>query len=106
MARSFTRLAELLRRRPRPVDNGWYDGLGDRWWDAGGPVAALQELTPLRADYYGTLLLARGADERPPRVLDVGCGGGLLAEALAARGCEVLGLDRSRPSLAAAEKWG
>ena len=107
MARSL-RLRDLLRRRdgrePSTVDNGWYDRLGDGWWDAGGPVAALHELTPLRADYYGTLLLAHAAEGRPPRVLDLGCGGGLLAEALVARGSTVLGIDRSRPSLEAAER--
>ena len=59
-----------------------------RWWDEEGECAALHRINPLRVGFI---------DERSPlagrRVLDVGCGGGVLSEALALRGAEVTGID-------------
>jgi len=83
-----------------PIDNRWYDRLDDEWWDERGLVAALHELNPLRIRYF----VERLRRERPAasRVLDLGCGGGLVAEALESAGLEVVGLDASLPSLRAA----
>ncbi len=85
-----------------PIDNRWYDGLGAAWWDTRGPVAALHELNPVRVAYFVEVLRR----ERPAarRVLDGGCGGGLVAEALAREGFNVVGLDASLPSLRAARE--
>ncbi|MEE8338187.1 MAG: methyltransferase domain-containing protein, partial [Dehalococcoidia bacterium] len=76
-----------------PVDNRWYDRLGSEWWDERGLVAALHELNPLRVRYFVETLRR----ERPAasHVLDLGCGGGLVAEAIAAQGYAVTGLDAS-----------
>ncbi|HEY7832586.1 MAG TPA: bifunctional 2-polyprenyl-6-hydroxyphenol methylase/3-demethylubiquinol 3-O-methyltransferase UbiG [Ktedonobacterales bacterium] len=95
------------------VDNDWYDTLGDGWHDAHGPMALLQQMNPTRAAYFLAAIQAasRGAAQpgsdsrgRGPRVLDVGCGGGYLAESLARAGCAVSAVDRSAGSIAAARR--
>ncbi len=62
--------------------------LARRWWDEKGPQRALHELNPARLGYVAERTTLRGA-----RVLDVGCGGGLLSEALARSGAIVTALD-------------
>ncbi|MBS0463930.1 MAG: bifunctional 2-polyprenyl-6-hydroxyphenol methylase/3-demethylubiquinol 3-O-methyltransferase UbiG [Proteobacteria bacterium] len=62
--------------------------LAHRWWDPTGPQRALHDLNPARLAYVRARTPLRGA-----RVLDVGCGGGLLSEALAAEGADVVALD-------------
>ena len=62
--------------------------LAHRWWDEQGPQRALHELNPARLGYVAQRVSLRGA-----RVLDVGCGGGLLSEALARSGAAVTALD-------------
>ncbi len=59
-----------------------------RWWDPQGPSRALHELNPERLAFVRERMPLAGA-----RVLDLGCGGGILAEALAAAGADVLGID-------------
>jgi len=84
------------------VDNEFYDELGEKWHQGDGhAIALLRAETPVRLAYVrGALARAgvRGGD----RVLDVGCGGGLLANPLAELGFRVKGVDRSPTSLAAA----
>ena len=58
------------------------------WWDPEGPFATLHQLNPLRVEWIESL-----APVAAQRVLDIGCGGGLLSEALAARGASVTGID-------------
>jgi len=65
-----------------------FGSLAQRWWDEKGPQRALHELNPARLGYVGQRVKLRGAS-----VLDVGCGGGLLSEAMAAEGAEVVALD-------------
>lgn len=86
------------------IDNRYYDDIHDRWWSTGeGPVAGLHAMNPTRASYFESALATR----RPlagTRILDVGCGGGILAEELARRGADVTGIDFSVSSLAAANR--
>ena len=74
-----------------------FEALANRWWDPGGPMKALHEINPLRLDYIDKRAPLKGA-----RVLDVGCGAGLLSEGMARRGAHVLGIDLARASLDAA----
>jgi 2-polyprenyl-6-hydroxyphenyl methylase/3-demethylubiquinone-9 3-methyltransferase len=67
------------------------------WWDPRGAFRTLHEINGLRLDY-----LAQRASLPGARVLDVGCGGGLLAEGLAARGARVIGVDMAPENVAAA----
>ena len=65
-----------------------FDELANRWWDPQGPQKALHALNPARLGYVADRIELRGA-----RVLDVGCGGGLLSESLAAAGADVTAID-------------
>ena len=85
-----------------PIDNRWYDALCGGWWERRGPVAALHEVNPVRVRYFVEALRRERPGAR--RVLDLGCGGGLVAEALAREGFEVAGLDASLPSLLVARE--
>ncbi|MEC8551963.1 MAG: methyltransferase domain-containing protein, partial [Pseudomonadota bacterium] len=67
------------------------------WWDESGPMAPLHDFTPVRIDYILDSIrrIGTGDDARPDglRVLDIGCGGGLLAEPMARLGARVTGID-------------
>ena len=65
-----------------------FDTLAARWWDPDGESRPLHDLNPVRAAYVAARVDLRGA-----RVADVGCGGGLLSEALARAGARVTGID-------------
>jgi len=65
-----------------------FNELAHRWWDPQGPQKALHALNPARLGYVADRVQLRGA-----RVLDVGCGGGLLSEALAEAGADVTAID-------------
>lgn len=82
------------------IDNHWYDELGDRWWDPHGPVGLLHDLNAARFGYFKNAL----GGIRGLSILDVGCGGGLLAECFAREGARVTGIDLSRASLFAARR--
>lgn len=73
-----------------------FDRLASRWWDPRGPMAPLHRMNPARIGWIDGLI------GRPARVLDVGCGAGLAAEALALRGHQVLGIDAAGETIAAA----
>jgi 2-polyprenyl-6-hydroxyphenyl methylase/3-demethylubiquinone-9 3-methyltransferase len=82
------------------VDNDLYSRLSDTWWDEAGFLNILQSgLNPVRVPFLERQLRARFSTLEGLRVLDVGCGGGLLAEPLARVGCRVTGVDPSRGSL-------
>ena len=65
-----------------------FDALAQRWWDANGPQKALHALNPVRLDYVAQRVPLAGVS-----ALDVGCGGGLLSEALAKSGAQVTAID-------------
>lgn len=81
-----------------PAELGKFEAAASRWWDAGGEFKPLHIINPLRLDYI---------DERAPlggrRVLDAGCGGGLLSEAMAKRGAAVTGIDPGRTAIEVAQ---
>ena len=86
-----------------------FSRLADDWWDPHGPMAALHKLNPLRLGYIRDKAAARfGGDTRKLdclkglRILDIGCGGGILSEPLARLGAEMLGADPSEENIAAA----
>lgn len=74
-----------------------FDSLAQRWWDADGEFKPLHDMNGPRVDYIGARCAIAGA-----RILDAGCGGGLLAEALADRGGRVTGIDAAEAPLAVA----
>jgi 2-polyprenyl-6-hydroxyphenyl methylase/3-demethylubiquinone-9 3-methyltransferase len=76
-----------------------FEALASRWWDPHSEFKALHDINPLRLDYVERA--AGGLAGR--RVLDVGCGGGILAEAMAVRGATVTGIDMGEMPLRIAE---
>ena len=93
-----------LERARYPIDNEFYDRLGDLWWDRRGPMSGLHEMTPARVQYFDrafTLILGKEI-RRSGVFVDVGCGGGIVTEALARLGYRITGVDISEGALAAA----
>lgn len=70
-----------------------FNALANRWWDPEGPQKPLHALNPARLGYVRERMLTSGTPLRGARVLDVGCGGGLLSEALAREGADVTAID-------------
>lgn len=81
-----------------------FDRLGQQWWDVAGPMAPLHRLNPIRIDYIKTQILAHtgAASLKGITIADVGCGGGLAAEALCRLGAKVTGLDAGAENIAVA----
>lgn len=71
-----------------PAEIAKFDAAAPRWWDPDGEFRPLHDLNPARLDYIEARAGLAGR-----RVLDVGCGGGLLAECMARRGARVTGID-------------
>ena len=83
---------------PKEIER--FDALAEDWWDEAGPMAPLHKLNPLRLAYIRDRICdhrGQSASGRTPlsglRVLDIGCGGGLLSEPLARMGADVTGID-------------
>ena len=83
---------------PLSADIGSFQQHGSAFWDVQGPYRTLHQINPARLQF-----VERFVDLRGLRVLDVGCGGGILSEALAERGASVLGIDLAESALQAAE---
>jgi SAM-dependent methyltransferase len=99
--------ALTLRVMGGSVDNGVYDRLGGSWWDETSLLNVLHgSVTPGRFAYFRGVLARRFgaglAGLSGLRVLDIGCGGGFLAEEFASLGCRVTGVDPSAASIGAA----
>jgi 2-polyprenyl-6-hydroxyphenyl methylase / 3-demethylubiquinone-9 3-methyltransferase len=89
-----------------PIDIAKFERLGAQWWSKSGPMAALHKFNPVRLAYLRDLLCAHfpkaDGQAREPlkarplaglRILDIGCGGGILSEPLARLGAEMTSID-------------
>jgi len=74
-----------------------FDALASRWWDPAGDFRPLHEINPLRMDYIRQRVTLSGS-----KIVDIGCGGGILTESMAARGGVVTGIDMAEGALAVA----
>jgi 2-polyprenyl-6-hydroxyphenyl methylase/3-demethylubiquinone-9 3-methyltransferase len=81
-----------------PLELEKFSALAHRWWDPEGEFRPLHDINPLRLEWIAGHAALEGA-----KVLDVGCGGGILAEAMARRGAKVTGIDLSEKALRVAE---
>ena len=77
-----------------PAELEKFSALAHRWWDAEGEFRPLHQLNPLRLGWIDGIAPLKGQ-----RVLDVGCGGGILSDAMARKGAQVLGIDLATKSL-------
>ncbi len=80
-----------------PAELAKFQDLASRWWDANSEFKPLHQINPLRLDW-----VAERVNLSESRVLDVGCGGGILAESMALAGADVLGIDLAEAPLAVA----
>jgi len=80
-----------------PAELQKFSDLAHRWWDPSSEFRALHEINPLRLDWIDALTSLAGK-----KVLDIGCGGGVLAEGMASRGADVTGIDLSEKVLSVA----
>jgi 2-polyprenyl-6-hydroxyphenyl methylase/3-demethylubiquinone-9 3-methyltransferase len=78
-----------------------FSALASRWWDPNSEFRPLHQINPLRLDWIDALASIRGK-----RVVDVGCGGGILAESMSRLGAEVKGIDLAEKSLKVAQLHG
>ncbi len=81
---------------PRELEK--FSALAHRWWDPGSEFKPLHQINPLRLDWIDALAPLAGKS-----ALDIGCGGGILAEAMARRGARVKGVDLSDQALKVAQ---
>ena len=80
-----------------PTEVKKFSDLAHRWWDPNSEFRPLHEINPLRLEWIESIAPLAGL-----RVLDVGCGGGILSEGMAAAGAEVTGIDLSEKALSVA----
>ena len=81
-----------------PIELQKFSELAHRWWDPQSEFKPLHKINPLRLGYIDRIAALRGK-----RVLDVGCGGGILSEAMAAAGARVTGIDLGDRALKVAQ---
>ncbi|HSW08073.1 bifunctional 2-polyprenyl-6-hydroxyphenol methylase/3-demethylubiquinol 3-O-methyltransferase UbiG [Aquabacterium sp.] len=81
-----------------PLELAKFGELAHRWWDPDGEFRPLHQINPLRLDWIDGLARVAGKT-----VADIGCGGGILAESMARRGADVLGIDLSSKPLKVAQ---
>ncbi len=81
-----------------PLELEKFSQLAHRWWDPGAEFKPLHDINPLRLDFIDGIASLLGK-----RVLDVGCGGGILAESMAVRGAKVTGIDLAEKPLKVAQ---
>jgi 2-polyprenyl-6-hydroxyphenyl methylase/3-demethylubiquinone-9 3-methyltransferase len=81
-----------------PAELAKFSDLAHQWWDKEGDFRPLHDINPLRLDWIDGLAALNGK-----RVVDVGCGGGILADSMARRGADVLGIDLATKPLRVAQ---
>lgn len=81
-----------------PAEVAKFNALASRWWDPEGDFRPLHEINPLRLDW-----IRQHAELAGRKVVDIGCGGGILAESMAVSGADVLGIDMADGPLAVAK---
>ena len=81
-----------------PAELAKFSELAHRWWDPDSEFKPLHQINPLRLDWIREL-----APLKDQQVLDVGCGGGILADAMARAGAQVLGIDLADKALKVAQ---
>ena len=81
-----------------PAELAKFSDLAHRWWDQNSEFRPLHDINPLRLDWINVLCPLAGK-----RVLDVGCGGGILADSMARKGATVLGIDLATKALKVAQ---
>ena len=74
-----------------------FDEIAEKWWDLEGEFKPLHQINPLRVGFINERTILKGA-----KVLDIGCGGGILSESLSNLGAEVIGLDASEKTIGVA----
>lgn len=77
-----------------PSEIAKFDALASRWWDVNGEMKPLHEINPLRMQF-----IEQNIDVLNLKVLDIGCGGGILSESLARRGAQVTAIDMAEASI-------
>lgn len=80
-----------------PAELAKFDSLASRWWDTEGDFKPLHEINPLRLDWIRQHVTLAGC-----RIVDIGCGGGILAESMAAANATVVGIDMAEGPLSVA----
>lgn len=83
-----------------PADIARFSAAASQWWDPAGEMAPLHHINPVRSTYIDQICGGLAGQ----KVIDVGCGGGLLSEALARRGAVVTGIDLAEASIAVARE--
>ena len=81
-----------------PAELAKFSDLAHRWWDKDSEFRPLHQINPLRLDWIATACPLQGL-----AVVDVGCGGGILADSMARRGAQVLGIDLATKALRVAQ---
>ncbi|MES2876903.1 MAG: bifunctional 2-polyprenyl-6-hydroxyphenol methylase/3-demethylubiquinol 3-O-methyltransferase UbiG [Pseudomonadota bacterium] len=81
-----------------PAELAKFSDLAHRWWDMDGEFRPLHQINPLRLDWINSLSPLKGQ-----QVLDIGCGGGILADAMARAGAKVTGIDLAAKALKVAQ---
>ena len=81
-----------------PEEISKFNALASRWWDLNGDFKALHDINPSRLEY-----ISQRTDLHAGPVIDVGCGGGILAESIAATGAQTTGIDMAGKALGVAE---
>ena len=81
-----------------PAELAKFSDLAHRWWDTESEFRPLHQINPLRLEWIDDLVPLKGK-----RVVDIGCGGGILADSMARKGAEVLGIDLATKALRVAQ---